>query len=577
MPVLRRALPLLAAIGLVAGACDATPAVTEPPAGVDATPVPSAAATPALTDLPFEPARWPETGSACGTEGYSGLIGRIEAPDVRTVRFTLCQPDGAFATRLAHPALGVYDTASVERLAADRSSGTSIAGTGPYRIDAWVAGDNVRLARVAAEATPLASVPTVVLRWADDATQRTVELLSATVDGIDAPGALDLDRIATAPELAVVDRDGMATAYLAFGTGAPFNKADVRRAIAGGLDRDALADAAFAAGTTAPTHVTPCVVEGGCGGEAWYSFDAPAASAALRATGADLEAFYPLHVPERSVAGLPNPVAIGKAVAAQLEANLGLRVEVDAMPVRDYTQDLAEGRLDGLYLGGVASTVAEPGAFLEPLFGAGVESTPAKRAKGVADALSDAAATADPAARDAAYGRANDAIRETVPVVPLAHPGSVAVFRSDVTGVVVSPLGLDPLGLFTPGDRKQIVFLQASEPDGAYCGDQESRDAYRLCGLVTEGLYGFAPGTLAVEPRLVEGCEPNANATIWTCTLREGVTFHDGARLDAGDVLATFATQWDRSSPLRVGLPKAKFDAWKAQFGDFLETAASGS
>jgi ABC-type transport system substrate-binding protein len=561
---------LLVILALTVGACDVAPVVTPPPASAGPTPEPTVAVAPTPSEAPFEAARWPETGSACGTKGYTGRIGQIDAPNARTVRFSLCEPDGAFLARLAHPALAIYDTTTMERLAADRASARSLAGTGPYRIDAWVEEDNVRLARVAPDPVPGASVPTVILRWADDATQRTFELLSATVDGIDAPGALDLDRIATAPELSVMPRDGLATAYLGFGTGAPFNQAEVRQAIAAGINRDALATAAFPPGSRAAVQVTPCVVEGGCAGEAWHPFDAPAASAALQATDADLEAVYPLHVPDRAVPGLPDPEGAARAVAAHLEANLGLRVEVDTMPVRDYEEDLAAGRIDGLYLGGVASTVADPGAFLEPLFGSGVKSTPAKRARGAADVLERAAATPEPAAREAAYGQANDAIRDPAVVVPLVHPGSVAVFRSDVTDVRVSPLGLDPLGMVTPGDRRQVVFLAATQPDGAYCGDQGSRDAYRLCGLVTEGLYGFGPGTLALEPRLAEACGPNADATTWTCRLRDDVAFHDGARLDAGDVLATFVAQWDRTQPLRAS-SEASFGAWNALFGDAIE------
>ena len=82
-----------------------------------------------------------------------------------------------------------------------------------------------------------------------------------------------------------------------------------------------------------------------------------------------------------------------------------------------------------------------------------------------------------------------------------------------------------------------------------------------------EGLYGFAPGSLTPEPRLAESCEPNAAATTWTCRLRPGVTFADGARLDAGDVLASFVAQWDSSQPMRAG-SRAPFTAWTTLFGD---------
>jgi ABC-type transport system substrate-binding protein len=149
-------------------------------------------------------------------------------------------------------------------------------------------------------------------------------------------------------------------------------------------------------------------------------------------------------------------------------------------------------------------------------------------------------------------------------------------FRADVGGVITSPLGIDPLGSFTPGDRPQLVFMQAGEPAGAYCGDQRSADALRLCALVTDPLYGFVAATLEPEPRLAERCTPDAEATVWTCTLRDGLAFHDGSRLDAGDVLASFVAQWDASQPLRAARPDAVFAAWATLFGDSLGTAPGG-
>jgi ABC-type transport system substrate-binding protein len=558
---------VLTAVAVLA-ACDAGPVVTGPPDVGNRTPAP-ASGSPAPTEAPFSPARWPASGSACGTQGYTGNLGRIEATEARTVVFTLCSPDGAFLSRVAHPALGVLDAATIGTLATHPDSARSLAGTGPYRIDQWTKDQNVRLLRAGDAASAAAKVPTLVLTWADDPTQRTIGLQSATVDGIDAPGPLDLDRIATLPELAVVPRDGLATAYLGFGTGDGLGKVAVRRALAGALDRDALATDGFAAGSIAATHVTPCEIDGGCGGSDWYGFNAPAASAALKAAKFDLGQTYMLHVPDRPVAGLPDPAGLARAVAAQLETNVNLHTEIDTMPVRDYQAELATGKLDGLFLGGVASNLADPGAFLEPLFGKDVRSTAADRTPKAAPAIEAAATTADAAARADAFGRANDAIRDAAALVPLAHPGSVAAFRTDVTDVVASPLGLDPLGGFTPGDRGQLVFMQASEPDGAYCGDQVSRDAYRLCGLVVEGLYGFKPGTMTIEPRLAQQCQPDAQAMVWTCRLRQGVTFHDGAHLDAGDVLASYVAQWDRSQPLRAA-SEGSFAAWDDLFGGII-------
>ena len=49
---------------------------------------------------------------------------------------------------------------------------------------------------------------------------------------------------------------------------------------------------------------------------------------------------------------------------------------------------------------------------------------------------------------------------------------------------------------------------------------------------------------------LVKG---NADATVWTCTLREGVTFHDGSTLDANDVVMSWAVGIDAANEYHVG------------------------
>ena len=73
-------------------------------------------------------------------------------------------------------------------------------------------------------------------------------------------------------------------------------------------------------------------------------------------------------------------------------------------------------------------------------------------------------------------------------------------------------------------------------------------------------------GSTATEPALATGCTANEDLTVWTCTLREGVTFHDGATFDASDVIVSFAAQWDAASPLHVGRTGA-FEYWPSLVG----------
>ncbi len=599
MTFVRRQLPALLLAALLVAACGDTRPTPSPSAPPPSGPV----GTPAPTERPFALVAWPASGSACAIKGYRGLLGRIEATGPRTVRFTLCELDGAFPARLAHPSLGILDAAEAERIEHDPAAAHGAQGAGTFRIDAW-SGDNVQLARVAggapaatagatAGATPAATpgaasssasvasagngspaasgaaagpVPTIVLRWVADAAARTAALQGADVDGIDAPAAADLDTISTIPELAILPRPGLATAYLGFGTGFQLGKVSVRRAFGQGVDRAALAGDALAPGAVAADYLAPCEVLGGCRGAAWYDFNGPAGSAALDDAAFDRKTAIPLHVPDAAVPGLDDPGALGAAVAAQLADSLGIKVKVDPMPAADLAAAVAAKRIDGLYVASVTSPLADASGYLDPLFGDGATSLTKARAPGVTKALHDAAPVTDPAARAAALGKANDALRSAVPLVPLAHPGAVTAWRADVAGAVVSPVGADPLGAFIPADRSQVVAMGVAAPGASWCGTTTALDALRLCALVTPGLYGFDGASLRPVPALVASCAPGDDARVWTCRLRPA-RFAGGAGLDAGDVVASFRAIGDAGSPLRAALPADAFTAWDGLFG----------
>jgi ABC-type transport system substrate-binding protein len=84
-----------------------------------------------------------------------------------------------------------------------------------------------------------------------------------------------------------------------------------------------------------------------------------------------------------------------------------------------------------------------------------------------------------------------------------------------------------------------------------------------------ESLYAYEVGGTAAVPALATECAPNAELTTWTCTLREGVRFHDGSLLDANDVVLSYAIQWDAAHPLHKGRDSS-FTYFSGLFGGFL-------
>lgn len=527
-------------------------------------------------DAPCDQVQPPDTSHAA----YAGLIRQIRAVDASTVEFELCAPDVAFPTRLAMIPFAINDTAWLETHVQPGGDGEqsivgAVNGTGPYRLETWNRGSDVTFARYDGYWGPAARNERLILRWRDDADGRTDELRSGSVDGADDLGQHGIDAVASDIELEAVPRAGLNTFYVGFNnTFAPFDKVKVRLAIALGLDRERIVERLYPPGSEVASHFSPCAIPFGCTGDPWHGFN-PASARQLLA-----EAGYPdgftTTIQYRDVVRpyLPDPTAVATEIRAQLLANLNITAELEVLPEETFLATVDEGRADGIHLLGRSASVPDVSSLLDPHFGAAASREFGEPIDVLVDALTTGAATVDGTARSSAYAEANEAIRSGVPMIPIAHAGSLPVFRVDVDPAVASPVRTERFAAMTPGDRRQFVWLAADEPEGLYCADETSSVAQLACGQAQEGLLAFEPGSAAVGPALATACEPVPELTIWTCKLRPGVAFHDGTVLDANDVVLSFAVQWDAEHPLHAGRT-GEFRPFVDTFGGLLNPPAS--
>jgi peptide/nickel transport system substrate-binding protein len=566
-----RLVALLGSAAMIASACGGGTASTAPSGGAASA---SPAASAAASEAPFTATTYPEDGtSACGTEGYTGQMGLIKAIDAKTVEFDLCAPDAAFLSKVAFTSLAINDS---DYLTSTGGGGEQLVrqpnGTGPFKLDTWTAEREIVLSANETYWGDQPGAPTAIIQWSAEAAQRLVELTSGTVDGIDNPGATDFEAIEGNADLTLYPRTALNIFYVGFtNTFAPFDNESVRQAIAMGIDRQRIVDNFYPPGSQVATHFTPCDIPGGCAGDAWYEFDATKAKEMLTAANFDFSKTYPLHLRDVVRGYLPQPVVVATEIQSQLQTNLGITTEIDVRDENTYLTEASRGELEGIHLLGWGADYPDVTNFLDVHFGVGASDQFGTKFEDITSVLQEGAATADPAAREALYATANNAVKLHVPMIPIAHGGSATVFRADVTGAHSSPLGNEALFAMTPGDRQQIVWLQNGEPGGLYCADETDGESLRVCEQITEGLYSYEIGGTAPEPSLSTGCEANADSTVWTCTLRDGVTFHDGATLDANDVVLSYAVQWDAEHPLHVGKEgSGLFEYWTFLFAGFL-------
>ncbi|MCP4309245.1 MAG: peptide ABC transporter substrate-binding protein [bacterium] len=545
---------ILVVFALIAAACggdddsadETTAAPTETTAGTTEAPTETTAAT--TTQAPS--ADFAGKVLDAGGCDYGGRVEKISALDEFTVEFDLCGSHPAFLAQIAFSVFGIQPEEHLEA-----TGGAPIdnpVGTGPYVLKDWVRGDSVVYERFDDYYGQKPAHQTAVLRWATESAGRLIELQSGQAAGMTFPGPEDFSVIEGDANLVLLDKPEPNIFYMGFtNTFTPFDDVNVRKAIGLAMDRQRIIDTFYPPGSEVASHFTPCSVEFGCEGEGWYDQNVEEAKALLAeaglADGFSTKIFY------RDVTRgyLPTPGNVAADIQAQLKETLNIDAEVVVMESGEFIQQCSSaGTCDGIHLLGWTGDYPHVTNFLDFHFGADVTQFGAAHPE-IYEPLEAGSQETDAGAAAAVYEEANNAIKELVPMVPIAHAGSAFAATSNASGAYAPPWGQVMFNFWDDGNDP-LVFVQGNEPISLYCADESDGESLRACAQVVEALYSY---DLAgnVQPQLATGCEPNEDLSLWTCTLRQGVTFHDGTTFDANDVVVSFTAGLDASSPLHAG------------------------
>jgi ABC-type transport system substrate-binding protein len=548
-------------------------APTEAPAMPEPTEAP-AQPEPTEAEAPTEPAAAPAgdfTPMSLATDdcSYGGEFKSIEAVDQYTVKFTLCYPDPAFPSKVA---FNVFSIADSDYL--DLTGGESIQmsdeanGTGPFTLGSWTRGDSITF-----EANPeywgtQPSISTLIFRWSEQSAQRLLELQSGQVDGIDNPQPEDFEAIESDTNLELIPRDALNIFYIGFNHDLPpFDNEAVRQALAMGIDRQRIVDEFYAEGSqVAKVFAPPALNPGFEDAEGWYDYDPEGARAALEAAGFDFNQEITLYFRNVVRNYLPTPDKVAQEIQAQL-AEIGVNVRLEQQESTTFIDNSAAGQL-GFYLLGWGADYPDATNFYDYHFATEQNQQFGSLFPDIVEPIRQAGQVADPAERKEIYAEVNRLLKEHVPMIPVAHGSSAVAFQAGIENAMTGPLQNEPFYLMDPG-KDTMVWLQNGEPAALWCSDETDGESLRACQQIYEPLLNFRPGSVEVEPWLAESFEASDDATEYTFTLRQGVKFHNGADLDANDVVATFTSLWDASSPNHQGRT-GTFEYFGAFFGSFL-------
>ena len=278
-----------------------------------------------------------KTGEKSGFKGAISALKAIEKVDDFTVRVITEKPFPILLRKLTY--LRIMDKEYASGLT-DEELGLKPVGTGPYRLDKWLRGQQLTLKANPDYFRGKPAIETVEMKPLTNDSARVAAILSNAVDLIDRVPVRDVKRIESNPRLQFFKRPGLRLIYLQFdhkrekspyvkGTDKnPFQDVRVRKAFYYGINEDAIVKHIMGGFAEAAGQYYPQAVNGYDPEIQRPPYDPEKAKALLAEAGYPDGFTVVLDSPnDRYI----NDEKIAQAIASSL-AKIGVTVEVNAIP-----------------------------------------------------------------------------------------------------------------------------------------------------------------------------------------------------------------------------------------------------
>ncbi len=529
-----------------------TTAPTTPPTAVPPTTAPTTGAAttaPTTPPQPTTPSWTPLTLAA--PDCSNGNLKSIAAPDANTFVFTTCKPAPAVPAQFAFSVMEILPKALLDKTGGDSAKiGEAPIGTGPYILKEWVKGDHMTFVPNPLWWGGTQTIKTLIFRWSAEPAQRLLELQSGNVDAMEIVGADDFKTVSNDKTLSFIPVAVPNILYIGMNVDKkPFDNEKVRQAFAMAIDRQRIVKNFFPEGSTVADQFTyPGLTPGYTNGMTWYDYNPTLAKQMLTEAGFDFNQTIPYQFRTPARVYVPNQQQVAQDVQAQL-AQIGVKVKLEVQESGTFIGNSGLGNLTFFQLGW-GEDYPDATDWFDYHFSSTTKTfgTPFPD---IAAQITAAATTGDPAARQKAYDTVNQLLKQHVPMIPVAHNTTADAAKATVKNVVIGPYNQNfP---FMQTDSGQLVWLQTGEPISLWCGDETDGETINACMMLYEPLLKYKYGTTQYEPALATGFDVNADGTVYTFHLRQGVKWSDGTAFTSADVFATIAAMWDAKNPNHKG------------------------
>ena len=497
----------------------------------------------------------------------NSIVRYIEKVDDYTIKMYLNMPDVAFTQKLAFGAFAFLSPDVIKKYNGGGDLFKNPVGTGPFMLKEWIPDDKMTLVPNPNYWGTKATLANLVFRVIKEAPARLLELQAGTVDGLDNLAPDDFPTAQADPNLNVYPRPPFNIGYLGINRArTPFDKLEVRQAIAHAINKAAIVQALYPPTASAASQFVPPPVFGHSTALVDYPYDVAKAKELLTKAGFPNGFKTTLWVMPVSRGYYPTPDKVGEAIQADLR-KVGIETDIVTFDWGVYLDKVAAGEAD-LFLLGWMADYADATNFVDVFFGKGADASFGPTFPEVVEILNKGASTMDVAGRQKIYDQAAQLIHDLVPAVPVVHNSSGLAFNKAVSGVLPSPLSLEDYVTAKVTGKDTLIFARSGDSVGLDPADETDGESFMATQQILEGLLGFKSGTVEVIPSLAERYEVSADGLEWTFYLRKGVKFTDGADFNADAAIFNFERWWDATNMYHVG-HTGDFFYWGYFFGGF--------
>jgi peptide/nickel transport system substrate-binding protein len=408
----------------------------------------------------------------------ASMITAVQKIDDYTVKFVLSAPLAPFLANLAMDMFAISSPAAIQKYGENYGTPSAgCVGTGPFKFKEWVEGDHITVVANEDYWGGRPSIDQIIWRVIPDDSARFLALKAGDIHALEQAVVEDLAAAESDPNMYVLTRPALNTAYLAFNFRIKeFQDIRVRKAVAHAINRKALVENFYGKYGEVATNFLPPLVWGHNKDIKDWEYDPELAKQLLA------EAGFPNGLSEVTIAEdildaegnvvykagdkipltlyympvtrfyYPSPKEIGEAMAADL-AKAGMNATLElAGDWPTYLGLRRDGLLVGLYMLGWGGDNGDPDNFHNYFFGGLSSENEVKEPdpregfyanQEVARLLYLAAVNPDQAEREKLYKQVEQLLHDDVARIWIAHNNTPLIFSSKVSGYVPQPVGAD--------------------------------------------------------------------------------------------------------------------------------------